>query len=98
MYPQITVKHNVIHNNKFEEETFVAYYSSEASEMGNDGLIAIAIQHEIDHFSGTLIIDSDIKAEPIVRSEAKVGRNDSCPCGSKKANGNPKKYKHCCGA
>ena len=30
--------------------------------------------------------------EPIVRAEAKVGRNDPCPCGS------GKKYKKCCGA
>ncbi|MCK5268317.1 MAG: preprotein translocase subunit SecA, partial [Spirochaetes bacterium] len=27
----------------------------------------------------------------------KVGRNDPCPCGAKKADGSPKKYKHCCG-
>lgn len=25
-----------------------------------------------------------------------VGRNDPCPCGSKKPNGEPKKYKKCC--
>ncbi len=27
----------------------------------------------------------------------KVGRNDPCPCGSKKLDGSFKKYKHCCG-
>ncbi len=32
------------------------------------------------------------KGEPIRREEAKVGRNDPCPCGS------GKKYKKCCGA
>ncbi len=32
------------------------------------------------------------KAAPILRSTAKVGRNDPCPCGS------GKKYKKCCGA
>ncbi|MBQ7822482.1 MAG: SEC-C domain-containing protein, partial [Clostridia bacterium] len=32
------------------------------------------------------------KAVPTVRSAAKVGRNDPCPCGS------GKKYKKCCGA
>jgi preprotein translocase subunit SecA len=26
-----------------------------------------------------------------------VGRNDPCPCGAKKADGTPVKYKHCCG-
>ena len=31
------------------------------------------------------------KVETIVRSEAKVGRNDPCPCGS------GRKYKKCCG-
>ena len=29
---------------------------------------------------------------------AKVGRNDDCPCGAKKDDGTPKKYKHCHGA
>jgi len=31
-----------------------------------------------------------------VKSE-KVGRNDPCPCGAKKSDGSPIKYKHCCG-
>ncbi|MDR0854074.1 MAG: preprotein translocase subunit SecA [Clostridiales Family XIII bacterium] len=31
------------------------------------------------------------KSAPVVRTEAKVGRNDPCPCGS------GKKYKNCCG-
>jgi len=34
---------------------------------------------------------SDHKPEPIRHREARVGRNDPCPCGS------GKKYKHCCG-
>lgn len=29
--------------------------------------------------------------EPFVRKDAKVGRNDPCPCGSEQ------KYKKCCG-
>jgi len=32
------------------------------------------------------------KSGTIVRTAAKIGRNDPCPCGS------GKKYKHCCGA
>jgi uncharacterized protein YecA (UPF0149 family) len=32
-----------------------------------------------------------------VRSGAKVGRNDPCPCGAVDSNGKPKKYKKCCG-
>ncbi len=30
-------------------------------------------------------------------SRAKVGRNDPCPCGAARADGRPKKYKHCHG-
>lgn len=33
-----------------------------------------------------------VPQQPYVRNEAKVGRNDPCPCGS------GKKYKKCCGA
>lgn len=36
--------------------------------------------------------DFDTPAEPYVRPEPKVGRNDPCPCGS------GKKFKKCCGA
>ena len=35
--------------------------------------------------------ETAVKVKPIVREEAKVGRNDPCPCGS------GKKYKKCCG-
>ena len=35
--------------------------------------------------------DESLAKGPYVRKEAKVGRNDPCPCGS------GKKYKHCCG-
>jgi preprotein translocase subunit SecA len=31
------------------------------------------------------------------KNQTKVGRNDACPCGAKKENGQPKKYKQCCG-
>lgn len=34
---------------------------------------------------------SDVKRTPVVNQEPKVGRNESCPCGS------GKKYKNCCG-
>jgi len=43
------------------------------------------------------------KEAPIVEAKIrdatgeKVGRNDPCPCGATKADGTPKKYKHCCG-
>ena len=35
--------------------------------------------------------DDTLKKEPKKNADAKVGRNDPCPCGS------GKKYKHCCG-
>ncbi len=35
--------------------------------------------------------EEDVKKEPVKRKDAKVGRNDLCPCGS------GKKYKKCCG-
>jgi len=34
--------------------------------------------------------------KPII-NQNKVGRNDPCPCGAKKPDGTPIKYKHCCG-
>jgi len=89
-YKQITVRNHVIIDDKFEEEIFVAYYSAD-EEMGNDGLLAIAIQHEVDHFDSILIHDREVKLTPIKRDNEKVGRNDKCPCNS------GKKYKKCCG-
>ena len=31
------------------------------------------------------------------KKRKKIGRNDPCPCGAKRADGRLKKYKHCCG-
>jgi preprotein translocase subunit SecA len=46
--------------------------------------------------SGDMPAQTDVpareqKKEPVRRAEAKIGRNDPCPCGS------GKKYKNCCG-
>jgi peptide deformylase len=55
------------------------------------GLLAVVIQHELDHLSSTLFMDRMIpKIVPVVRG-AKVGPNEPCSCGS------GKKYKKCCG-
>lgn len=89
-YKQITVKNQVIRDDQFDEETFVAYYTKDEDESGNMGLLSIAIQHELDHFDGKLILDHDIQSQPVKRDNDKVGRNDPCPCGS------GKKYKKCC--
>ena len=51
-------------------------------------LESICIQHEIDHLNGLTIVDRENKPQPIISE--KVGRNESCPCGS------GKKYKKCC--
>lgn len=40
---------------------------------------------------------SSAMPEPVRSTEPKVGRNDPCPCGATKADGTPKKYKHCHG-
>ncbi|NLC73368.1 MAG: preprotein translocase subunit SecA [Ruminococcaceae bacterium] len=40
--------------------------------------------------------DDSIKKQP-VRKAKKPGRNDPCPCGKKRPNGLPMKYKDCCG-
>jgi peptide deformylase len=52
------------------------------------GMIAVIALHEIDHLNGILITDIGIKK--------KIGRNDPCPCGKTKGNGNVK-FKHCHG-
>jgi len=90
-YKQITIKNKKIVDNKFEDEMLVFYYSNDTEEPGNDGIVAIAVQHELDHFCGKLILDYNIKGETIEKTEKKIGRNEPCPCGS------GKKYKKCCG-
>lgn len=71
-----------ITNNLVYPHTFIA-----------TGLIAVACQHEIDHFNSTLFIDhiapKPVKLLPIINNK-KVGPNDLCPCNS------GKKYKKCC--
>jgi len=89
-YKQVIIKNQRIEGGKFEDEILSFYYSKD-DEPGNDGLVAIAVQHELEHFAGELIIDHNIINAPIVRTEQKTGRNDKCPCGS------GRKYKKCCG-
>ncbi|MDR0445515.1 MAG: preprotein translocase subunit SecA [Oscillospiraceae bacterium] len=40
--------------------------------------------------------DGTVKRQP-VKKGVKIGRNDPCPCGKKRPNGLPMKYKDCCG-
>lgn len=54
------------------------------------GLLAVVVQHELDHINSTLFMDRKAPPTEIVKKK-KVGPNDSCSCGSNK------KYKKCCG-
>ncbi|MDD3284615.1 MAG: preprotein translocase subunit SecA [Patescibacteria group bacterium] len=40
---------------------------------------------------------SVLKNDEVKKFGHKVGRNDDCPCGAKKEDGTPVKYKNCCG-
>ncbi len=40
--------------------------------------------------------DASEKPQPVKKGQ-KIGRNDPCPCGKKRPNGLPMKYKDCCG-
>jgi len=47
-----------------------------------------------------LKIRKEMPSQPVVVQNPiskKIGRNDPCPCGAKKPDGTPIKYKHCCG-
>lgn len=89
-YRHVIIKNQKINDdNELEDETLYFYYLP--NEKNDDGLLAIAVQHEIDHFHGKLIIDHGIKSEPVKNKGKKIGRNDPCPCQS------GKKYKKCCG-
>ena len=58
-------------------------------ENDMDGLLeCICVQHEIDHLNGVVCMDR--KVNTTIVKDAKVGRNEPCPCGS------GKKYKKCC--
>lgn len=78
--PNVTVRterYNYIHIRNYDREYIL------------NGLEAVVVQHEIDHWDGTLITDRKMK--PTMRTSKKIGRNERCPCGS------GKKYKKCCG-
>jgi peptide deformylase len=89
-YKHFIIDNQTIEGDEFKTERVYYFYSSDSNEIGNHGIIAIAVQHEIDHFNGKLINDFDIKASPIINTDVKIGRNEPCPCGS------GKKFKKCC--
>ena len=55
------------------------------------GLMAVAVQHELDHLSGILFFDHKIKKMELVKNTLKVRPNEQCFCGSFK------KFKKCHG-
>jgi peptide deformylase len=89
-YQHYIIDNQVIDGDEFRTERHYYFYSPDPTEVGNMGLRAIAVQHEMDHFAGKLIHDFDIKGTTLQREGQKVGRNDKCPCGS------GKKFKKCC--
>lgn len=52
------------------------------------GMLAVVVQHELDHINGVLLPDRAIVK--LTKNQVKVGPNDPCICGSNK------KYKKCC--
>ncbi|MCK5460284.1 preprotein translocase subunit SecA, partial [Candidatus Parcubacteria bacterium] len=63
--------------------------NTQISNVSSTGIIASEAQKQENQNS--------ISNKTVSQNEPKVGRNDPCPCGAKKADGSPKKYKHCCG-
>lgn len=61
-----------------------------------DRFDAQVFQHEMDHLDGVEEKFVNVNTQ-LRRIGEKVGRNDPCPCGAKDENGNPVKYKKCCG-
>lgn len=60
------------------------------------GMLAVAVQHEIDHYNGVLFIDKI--APKLDLKKKKILPNDLCICGKINPNtGKPFKYKKCCG-
>ena len=53
------------------------------------GLLAVVIQHEIDHLNSVLFMDHIAPKLDRIIKKIKSGPNDMCPCGS------GKKYKKC---
>ena len=91
-YKQVTIQNQRIREGKLEDQTECYYFSNDPTEHGNSGIVAIAVQHELDHFDGKLITDKHVvlPTSAIQRVSTKIGRNDKCPCGSNQ------KFKKCC--
>lgn len=87
-YKQIVIDNMEIVDGQLQLRSYSLQQLDDNSN-GDDGIATIAVQHEIDHMNGIIIIDKEHVIETY-KTEASVGRNDPCPCGS------GKKYKKCC--
>ena len=90
-----TIKNNAIEEDGFREEMLAFDYPGldKFGLMKENDLESVAVEHEMDHHLGRVIVDYGKitpLAVPFVRSSEKISRNDPCPCGS------GKKYKKCC--
>ena len=60
------------------------------------GLVAVAVQHELDHLNQTLFMDRAVPKPTQVFNIKKVGPNEPCPCGIVDPMTNKvKKFKKC---
>ena len=77
------------------EVSFIAHYIENGEEKTLQEVSSFIKQdgkwYYNEHESRIISSDSTSSTTPFTRNQPKVGRNDPCPCGSKK------KYKKCCG-
>jgi len=101
-YKHYTIDNHVIDGDELRTERQYYFYSNDPDELQwSDGLMCIAVQHEMDHLNGVIFLDRhkevlEMVGDATVSIPEKIGRNDPCPCGKLKANGSPVKYKKCC--
>jgi peptide deformylase len=76
-----TMRFQEVHvsNNLVEPHNFIA-----------TGLLAVVVQHEINHLNSILFFDHKVSKPVLTANMAKIGLNDKCLCGSNL------KYKRCC--
>ena len=83
--------YNVTLQTNTERKQVITPGQSKKEDFGEGGMAASAGADESGMPGAAPVPERDQKPETYKRSEAKVGRNDPCPCGS------GKKYKNCCG-
>jgi preprotein translocase subunit SecA len=77
-------------------------YKNEGHKMFKNLLQALELNIAQNIWNAKLAPKETLKATetPVYKSgspaKKKIGRNDPCPCGAKKPDGQPKKYKRCC--